>query len=150
MADDQVHTAQMHAVAATCHEIIDLAGGNPANPLLDYPLLFKKSSRRISPGFAWPVTARMRRTPSLRAIRQKLKPPDASRRDRVQSGQCRSSSTYDQLLIEPLSAYKLKVLQFIAAGPSNKQIAAELVVSPNMDKKHTTHISDRLAVRGRI
>jgi LuxR family maltose regulon positive regulatory protein len=41
------------------------------------------------------------------------------------------------------------VLRLIAAGLSNKQIAAEMTVSLNTVKKHTTHIYGKLEVKGR-
>ncbi|MCA9956162.1 MAG: hypothetical protein KC434_15640, partial [Anaerolineales bacterium] len=52
-------------------------------------------------------------------------------------------------LVEPLSLRELEVLQLIAAGLSNKQIMAELTVSLNTVKKHTTHIYGKLGVNGR-
>lgn len=52
-------------------------------------------------------------------------------------------------LVEPLSPRELEVLRLIAAGLSNKQIGAELTVSLNTVKKHTTHIYGKLGVNGR-
>ena len=52
-------------------------------------------------------------------------------------------------LIDPLSPRELDVLRLIVAGLSNKQIAAELVVSLNTVKKHSTHIYEKLSVNGR-
>jgi LuxR family maltose regulon positive regulatory protein len=52
-------------------------------------------------------------------------------------------------LVEPLSPRELEVLRLIAAGLSNKQIAAELTVTLNTVKKHTSHVYGKLAVSGR-
>ena len=48
-----------------------------------------------------------------------------------------------------ISPRELEVLRLIAAGLSNQQIAAELVVALDTVKKHTTHIYGKLGVRGR-
>jgi LuxR family maltose regulon positive regulatory protein len=52
-------------------------------------------------------------------------------------------------MVEPLSPREMDVLCLIAAGLSNKQIAAELTVTLNTVKKHTSHIYSKLAVNGR-
>lgn len=52
-------------------------------------------------------------------------------------------------LIEPLTARELEVLSFIAAGRRNREIAAELVVTLETVKKHTTHIFDKLGATNR-
>jgi LuxR family maltose regulon positive regulatory protein len=52
-------------------------------------------------------------------------------------------------MVEPLSPREMDVLCLIAAGLSNKQIAAELTVTLNTIKKHTSHIYSKLAVNGR-
>jgi LuxR family maltose regulon positive regulatory protein len=41
------------------------------------------------------------------------------------------------------------VLSFIAAGRRNREIANELVVTPETVKKHTSHIFDKLGVANR-
>ncbi|MCB0157293.1 MAG: hypothetical protein KDD83_04120 [Caldilineaceae bacterium] len=50
---------------------------------------------------------------------------------------------------DALSPRELEVLRLIAAGLSNQQIAADLVVALDTVKKHTTHIYGKLGVRGR-
>jgi LuxR family transcriptional regulator, maltose regulon positive regulatory protein len=52
-------------------------------------------------------------------------------------------------LIEPLSARELEVLQLLAAGKPNREIAEELVVTPETAKKHVSHIFDKLGVANR-
>jgi LuxR family maltose regulon positive regulatory protein len=52
-------------------------------------------------------------------------------------------------LVEPLSDRECEVLELIAAGYTNQQIADELVVSLNTVKKHTTHIYGKLEVQNR-
>ncbi len=52
-------------------------------------------------------------------------------------------------LPEPLSAREQEVLKLIAAGLTNREIAAALVISPETVKKHTGSIYGKLGVRGR-
>ncbi|MCL4297721.1 MAG: hypothetical protein KJ077_18410 [Anaerolineae bacterium] len=52
-------------------------------------------------------------------------------------------------LPEPLSPREQEVLQLIAAGLTNREIAAQLVVSPETVKKHTGSIYAKLGVRSR-
>jgi LuxR family maltose regulon positive regulatory protein len=52
-------------------------------------------------------------------------------------------------LVVPLTERELEVLQRIAAGKQNKDIAAELYISLNTVKKHVTHIFDKLGVSNR-
>ncbi|MBN1312965.1 MAG: hypothetical protein JXB30_16255, partial [Anaerolineae bacterium] len=52
-------------------------------------------------------------------------------------------------LVEPLSARELEVLQLMAAGASNPEIAHELVISVFTVKKHVTNILGKLAVAKR-
>ncbi|MCP4540025.1 MAG: tetratricopeptide repeat protein [Chloroflexi bacterium] len=59
------------------------------------------------------------------------------------------SSTRPQPLIEPLSEREIEVLQLVAAGKSNQEIADELVIALSTVKSHTNHIYGKLGVRGR-
>jgi ATP/maltotriose-dependent transcriptional regulator MalT len=52
-------------------------------------------------------------------------------------------------LVEPLSDRELQVLQLLAAGRSNRQIADELVVVLDTVKKHVGHILDKLGAANR-
>ncbi len=52
-------------------------------------------------------------------------------------------------LAEPLSARELEVLALLAAGLSNKEVAARLVVSPHTAKKHTLNLFGKLGVNSR-
>jgi len=52
-------------------------------------------------------------------------------------------------LIEPLTDRELEVLRLLAAGRRNRDIAAELVVTLETVKKHTSHIFDKLGVANR-
>ncbi|HET9008457.1 MAG TPA: LuxR C-terminal-related transcriptional regulator, partial [Actinomycetes bacterium] len=52
-------------------------------------------------------------------------------------------------LVEPLSDRELQVLELLAAGRSNQQIADELVVVLDTVKKHVGHILDKLGAANR-
>lgn len=52
-------------------------------------------------------------------------------------------------LVEPLSERELAVLRLVAAGLSNREIAAKLIVSPGTAKSHVNHICGKLGVRNR-
>jgi len=54
-----------------------------------------------------------------------------------------------QPLIEPLSERELQVLRLVAAGKSNPEIAAELVLAVGTVKAHTSSIYGKLGVRSR-
>jgi LuxR family maltose regulon positive regulatory protein len=60
-----------------------------------------------------------------------------------------SSASGEGTLPEPLSAREHEVLQRIAAGLTNPEIAAELYISAETVKKHTGNIYSKLGVRGR-
>jgi LuxR family maltose regulon positive regulatory protein len=53
-------------------------------------------------------------------------------------------------LIDPLSARELEVLQLLAEGLSNKEIASKLVVTPETIKQHLKNICRKLDVHGRM
>ena len=70
---------------------------------------------------------------------------DYQRMARVHAG-----DIYDFLLAElGISPRELAVLREIAAGHSNKQIAARLHVSPNTVKTHVARLFDKLGARRR-
>jgi LuxR family maltose regulon positive regulatory protein len=52
-------------------------------------------------------------------------------------------------LVEPLSDRELEVLRLIVAGMSNREIAAELVISPGTAKTHVHNLCGKLGVRNR-
>ena len=54
-----------------------------------------------------------------------------------------------QPLIEPLSERELQVLRLVAAGKSNLEIAAELVLAVGTVKAHNSNIYGKLGVRSR-
>jgi LuxR family maltose regulon positive regulatory protein len=52
-------------------------------------------------------------------------------------------------LVEPLSARELEVLELLATGKANREIADELVVALDTVKKHVSHILDKLGAGNR-
>jgi LuxR family maltose regulon positive regulatory protein len=52
-------------------------------------------------------------------------------------------------LVEPLSERERQVLQLIADGATNQEIATELVLALNTVKKHTSNIFGKLGVSNR-
>jgi LuxR family maltose regulon positive regulatory protein len=53
-------------------------------------------------------------------------------------------------LVEPLSQREIEILELIAAGLSNHEIAARLCITPGTVKVHTSHIYGKLGVHSRI
>ncbi|MEP0645172.1 LuxR C-terminal-related transcriptional regulator [Parasphingorhabdus sp.] len=49
-----------------------------------------------------------------------------------------------------ISARELEVLEALAAGDSNKEIARTLEISPNTVKSHIGHLFEKLQVNGRV
>jgi LuxR family maltose regulon positive regulatory protein len=58
--------------------------------------------------------------------------------------------TKTQPLLDPLSVRELEVLQALAQGVSNQQIAQELVIAVDTVKRHVSHIFSKLGVQNRV
>ncbi len=58
--------------------------------------------------------------------------------------------TQVQPLFEPLSERERQVLQLLALGSSNQQIAQELVIALDTVKRHVSHIFSKLGVTNRV
>ena len=54
-----------------------------------------------------------------------------------------------QPLLDPLSQRELEVLQLLAGGASNQEIAVALVLVPGTVKLHVSHILSKLGVKSR-
>jgi LuxR family maltose regulon positive regulatory protein len=59
-------------------------------------------------------------------------------------------SSQSQLLPEPLSERELEVLQLLAQGVSNHEIAQQLVIAYDTVKRHVSHIFAKLGVTNRV
>jgi LuxR family maltose regulon positive regulatory protein len=53
-------------------------------------------------------------------------------------------------VVEPLTRRELEILELIEQGLSNKEIAQELVISPQTVKRHASNIYAKLGVSGRV
>jgi LuxR family maltose regulon positive regulatory protein len=60
-----------------------------------------------------------------------------------------SAASATRALPEPLTPRELEVLQLLAAGLTNREIAKSLVISPGTVKKHTGNIYGKLGVHSR-
>ncbi len=58
--------------------------------------------------------------------------------------------TQVQPLLEPLSERELQVLQLLAQGASNLEIAQELVIVVDTVKRHISRIFSKLGVQNRV
>jgi LuxR family transcriptional regulator, maltose regulon positive regulatory protein len=54
------------------------------------------------------------------------------------------------VLAEPLSPQEQRVLRLLAAGRSNPQIAAELIISVNTVKDHVKRLYRKLGINNRL
>jgi len=61
----------------------------------------------------------------------------------------RGHTSAAQPLLDPLSERELEVLQLLAAGASNQEIAMALVVTPGTVKLHVSHMLSKLGVNSR-
>ena len=82
----------------------------------------------------------------LRTLLEAASPGNALEREEEPR---RTPSVASLPLLEPLSAREVEVLALLAAGASNQEIAARLVITPNTAKRHVKHILAKLAVINR-
>jgi LuxR family maltose regulon positive regulatory protein len=61
----------------------------------------------------------------------------------------RTPSAIIQPLVEPLSERELEILNLVAEGLSNREIAERLIISVGTVKSHMHNIYGKLEVRGR-
>jgi LuxR family maltose regulon positive regulatory protein len=69
--------------------------------------------------------------------------------DRIAHAQMRESTKMLSLL-EPLSKRELQILDLIARGTSNSEIAQKLGITIDTVKRHVNHIFSKLGVRNRV
>ena len=61
-----------------------------------------------------------------------------------------AKQTLAQSLVERLSERELQVLQLLAQGAPNPEIAQELVITVDTVKRHVSHILAKLGVQNRV
>ena len=61
-----------------------------------------------------------------------------------------ASASSSEEIIDPLTGRELEILQLLAEGLSNKEIASRLVVTPGTVKQHLKNICRKLDVHGRM
>ena len=76
-------------------------------------------------------------------------PPFPSRARHMNAAK-RGEHTKIQPLPEPLSERELQVLQLLARGASNQEIAQELVITVDTVKRHVSHIFSKLGAQNRV
>lgn len=78
-------------------------------------------------------------------------PADSSQRLTADRQAARDAVVMDEslALIEPLTSRELEVLQLIAAGDSNREIAEKLVITVSAVKKHASNILGKLGASSR-
>jgi LuxR family maltose regulon positive regulatory protein len=76
-------------------------------------------------------------------------PPDAATTPERLSPSSDPAASPGQALVEPLSPRELEVLQLLALGKTNQQIAGQLIVAAGTVKAHTASIYRKLAAANR-
>lgn len=65
-------------------------------------------------------------------------------------GQEEASRSPAALLVEPITKREMEVLQLISEGLTNREIARQLVLSPNTIRTHTYNLYGKLGVHSRL
>lgn len=76
--------------------------------------------------------------------------PSVTRRLIAEFAQLRRPASLDRSSLDALTARELEVLELVARGLSNTEIAEKLFLSENTVKTHVTHILDKLGLRDRV
>ena len=75
--------------------------------------------------------------------------PEQSKTDQHQPKPVREHAQVP-LPLDPLSEREREVLQLLAQGSSNQEIAQELVIAVDTVKRHVSHIFSKLGVKNRL
>ena len=62
----------------------------------------------------------------------------------------RTSNLNPEALIDPLSPREIEILQLVATGASNKEIADKLIISEGTVKNHLSNILGKMGVKDRM
>ena len=93
---------------------------------------------------------RPRAAPSSRAPFDDLRPPEHARAlEPPEPLRQRRLPAASDTLLEPLSDRELEILELVATGRSNREIASELYVATGTVKAHINHIFRKVSVRNR-
>jgi len=95
------------------------------------------------------VAVKRRKGDYVRELLDAFEQDSEARRNRVAEG---ASPPFlaGPALVDPLTERELEVLQLLAEGLSNKEIAARLIVAPSTVKQHLKNIYGKLDVHSRI
>jgi DNA-binding NarL/FixJ family response regulator len=69
--------------------------------------------------------------------------------ERARRGIAGAAPSFEEGLVDPITAREREVLRLLAAGYSNREIAKALCVAEGTVKNHVSHILDKLGVRDR-
>ncbi|WP_161975578.1 LuxR C-terminal-related transcriptional regulator [Tengunoibacter tsumagoiensis] len=90
-----------------------------------------------------------RRQAYVQQLRAACRPHEKADTQAVPPTLQNSRRTFVQTLVEPLSERELEVLQLIATGASNYEIAQQLIIAVATVKRHVTNIITKLNVNNR-
>jgi LuxR family maltose regulon positive regulatory protein len=107
-------------------------------------LLSSAVERRIAPNYARRLLAAFEDTTQEKVLVPS--PPEPPTTEATDT----SSAFHPSSFVEPLSHREIEVLQLIAEGLSNREIAARLYLTLNTVKVHTRNIYGKLGVHSRI
>jgi LuxR family maltose regulon positive regulatory protein len=137
------HKTEPEGVSQSAREQLERALKLAIGP--GFMMLFLEEGQNLIPI----LTAVVNHKAAMEGVRQYAGKLLGAFAQKGQAAELQITATNEQL-VEPLTPRELEVLQLIAAGDSNQEIADKLVVSLRTIKKHTSNIYGKLDVGSRI